>query len=136
MIYWNVFGHRSTLSFLELLIKHFKYYLDLFSAVFLNCVSPTPTIIDPTTILCATTRSLIKYRLVVIAGPLNLYAYTPYPSAPTSPANPKVKRKKDSLKLGFQFNPLSASVALRYKPVNWFASKSTDWFPYEGNTGT
>ena len=86
----------NTLVFRKLLIKHFKYYLDLFSAVFLNCASPTPIIIDPTTILCATTLSLIKYRLVVIAGPLNLYAYTPYPSAPTSPANPKIKKKKIS----------------------------------------
>ena len=34
------------------------------------------------------------------------------------------------------FNPLSVSVDLIKKPANWFASKSIDWFIYEGNSGT
>ena len=34
------------------------------------------------------------------------------------------------------FDPLSASVALIKKPVNWLLCKSIDWFLYEDNTGT
>ena len=33
-------------------------------------------------------------------------------------------------------NPLSASVALIWKPVNWFAVQSIDWFLYDRNIGT
>lgn len=75
-------------------------YHSFFSAAFASsfscsAVTPIPAIIEPTTQLCAITRNLIRYLLVVIAGPLFLYAIAPHTQAATVPAIPAIKQETD-----------------------------------------
>ena len=69
-------------------------FLDLASILFWSAVTPIPAIIDPTTQLWAITRNLMRYLLVVIAGPLFLYAIAPQTHAATVPAIPVIINRK------------------------------------------
>lgn len=67
---------------------HCSLFFDLASSLSWSAVTPIPAIIEPTTQLCAITRNLMRYLLVVMAGPLFLYAIAPQTIAATVPATP------------------------------------------------